>query len=120
MYNILKEIEKKELFSKIQHIQPLNYLTAISVFLAFGDIDFAEKFLNNYNVKVNAEYRKQVSIICEAMIAFLKGNYSKTKNLLVNDKTKNISMYIFSKTTLLKSMYEMNDLKVMIPLIGYS
>jgi len=117
LYNILKEIEKKELFNNIQHIQPLNFLTAISVSLAFGDIDFAEKFLNNYNVKMNAEYRIQVSVICEAMIAFSKGNYSKTKNLLVNDKTKNISMYVFSKTTLLKSMYEMNDFKIIIPLI---
>lgn len=117
LYNIIKEIEKKELFANIQHIQPLNFLTAISVALSFNDVDFAETFLHNYNNKMNTEYRKNVTTICQAMIEFAKGRYTHARNLLVKDKTKNISMYIFSKLTLLKSLYEINELRVVLPLI---
>lgn len=117
LYKIFKEIEKKELFKNIQHIQPLNFLSAISVSLAFGDVNFADEFLYKYNAKMNSEYRKQVSVISRAMIDFSKGKYSGVKTLLLNDKTKNISMYIFSKLTLLKALYELNDVRVMIPLI---
>lgn len=117
LYNIIKEIEKKELFSKIQHIQPLNFLTAVSVSLAFNDLDFAETFLHTFNSKMNLEYRKQVTNICHAMIDFSKRRFAPARNLLINDKTKNISMYIFSKITLLKSLYELNELRVVLPLI---
>ncbi|MCX6158192.1 MAG: hypothetical protein NTY74_09480 [Ignavibacteriae bacterium] len=117
LYNIVKEIEKKDLFANIQHIQPLNFLTAISVSLAFRDVDFADAFLHKYNNKMNAEYRKNVTTICQAMIEFAKGRYTHTRNLLMKDKTKNISMYIFSKVTLLKSLYELNELRVVLPLI---
>jgi hypothetical protein len=117
LYRIFKEIEKKELFKNIQHIQPLNFLSAISVSLAYGDTNFADEFLYKYNAKMNSEYRKQVTVICRAMIDFSKGKYSSVKTLLIDDKTKNISMYIFSKLTLLKALYELNDVRIMIPLI---
>ena len=117
LFNIIKEIERKELFSKIQHIQPLNFLTGISVALSFNDVDFAESFLHKYNCKMNAEYRKNVTTICQAMLEFAKGRFTHARNLLMKDKTKNISMYIFSKLTLLKSLYEINELRVVLPLI---
>jgi hypothetical protein len=117
LYNIIKEIEKKELFTNIQHIQPLNFLTAISVALSFRDVNFSEMFLLKYNNKMNIEYRKNVATICQAMIEFAKGKYTHSRNLLMKDKTKNISMYIFSKMTLLKSLYELNELRVVLPLI---
>lgn len=117
LYSIIKEIEKKDLFVNIQHIQPLNFLTAISVALAFGDINFADDFLRKYNSKMNTEYKKPVSTISHAMIDFAKGRYTVAKNLLMNDKTKNTSMYIFSKATLLKSLFELSELRVVLPLI---
>ncbi|MFZ4591320.1 MAG: hypothetical protein ACOYN6_10010 [Ignavibacteria bacterium] len=117
LYNIIKEIEKKDLFINIQHIQPLNFLTAISVSLSFGDIHFADTFLQKYNSKMNIKYRKPVSTICHAMIDFSKGRFTPAKNLLMNDTTKNTSMYIFSKVTLLKSLFELNELRVVLPLI---
>jgi hypothetical protein len=117
LYSVLKDIDKKELFSKIQHIQPLNFLSAVSVCLAFGDLAFAEKFLNKYSNKMNSEFRKQVCVICHAMIDFHKGHFTAAKNLLTHEKSKNLSMYIFSKITLLKALYEVNDIRVMIPLI---
>ena len=117
LYKVLSEIEKKELFSKIQHIQPLNFLTAISVALAFNDVNFAEMFMLKYSNKMNLEYRKQTYTICEAMIKLYKGDFNTAKRLLLNDKTKEISMYLFSKATLMKSLYELNDTRILIPLI---
>jgi len=117
LYRILSEIEKKDLFTKIQHIQPLNFLTAISVALAFNDVNFAEMFMLKYNNKINLEYRKQTYTICEAMIKLHKADFSTAKRLLINDKTKEISMYLFSKVTLMKSLYELNDSRILIPLI---
>jgi hypothetical protein len=117
LYKMLSEIEKKDLFSKIQHIQPLNFLTAVSVALAFNDVSFAELLMLKYNNKMNLEYRKQTLTICEAMIKLHKGDFNTAKRLLLNDKTKEISMYLFSKATLMKSLYELNDTRILIPLI---
>lgn len=117
LYNIIKEIEKKNLFYNIQHIQPLNFLMIIKVCLTLEDVEFADMFLFKYNKKINTQYRKPVSTICQAMIDLEKSRYAHARNLLINDKSKNTSIYIFSKATLLKALFELNDLRTVLPLI---
>ena len=116
-YDVFKEIEQKGLLSRVHHLQPLNFLSAVSVSLAFDDVDFVRKLIAFYKEKVNREFRAQVVNLSNAMLELNQGNFETVKRLLKNEKPQNLAIYLFTKTTFLKALYESRDLRSVMPLI---
>lgn len=116
-YKLFKDIEGRGLLKKIHDIQPLNFISAISVSLAHSDIAFANKLIAFYKVKINSKFRDDVIIVSHGMTDLSAGKYENVKRYLNNFKTHNVSLYLFAKCTLLMAFYELKDDRNVIHLV---
>lgn len=110
-YNAFKDIERKGTLKKLPQIQPLIFFSVVWISLRLEDIDFAEKFINNYSHKLNSVPHDDVLTVCVAMLDYEKGKLLAAEDLLIRLKVKNVILYLYSKTTLLKVLYDRNELR---------
>jgi hypothetical protein len=110
-FRVFKEMERKGILKKLPHIQPLIFFSAISLSLRLGDIDFAEKLISNYSNKLISVPHDKVLLVCRGMIDYEKGKLDEAKEKLLNLKNKNATLYLYSKVTLIKIMYDKNELR---------
>jgi hypothetical protein len=114
---ILLDIEKSGVLKRITFIQPRNLPSFVSAALYLNNTEFAERIITEYSSKIIESLREQVIIICRALIEFSNGNYSIVIKMLKNVKPRDPMLYIFCKTTLIKSYYETNAYRNIYPLI---
>jgi hypothetical protein len=110
-FKVFKEMERKGILKKLPHIQPLIFFSAISLSLRLGDIDFAEKLIYNYSKKLISVPHDKVLLVCMAMLDYEKGKLDEAKEMLLNVKNRNATLYLYSKVTMLKIMYDKNELR---------
>lgn len=117
LYELFKEVEGRGLFHKIHNVQPMIFVSAVTTSLSNSDITFANKLIALYKGKINLTFRDEVITVSRAMTDFAAGNYEQVKKMTGDFKTKNVSLYLFSKTTLLKALYELKEDRNIMPLI---
>jgi len=117
LYELFKEVESSGLLNKIQNVQPMIFVSAVTTALSNNDVSFADKLIALYRNKLNASLRDDVLSVSRAMTDFAAGKYENVKNLIGDFKTKNVSLYLFSKTTLLKTLFELKEDRNILPLI---
>lgn len=110
-YHAIKSFDKKGILQKLPQIQPLVFFAGVSLALGMNDIVFAEKLINNYSKKLFYVPHDDVLAICKAMVYYEKGKLYDAKDLLSSLRVKNVTLYIYSKTTLLKVLYDKNELR---------
>ncbi len=90
-------------------IIPLNsYATIIQVGSNTGNHVWAESFINNYSHLVSDKKTDQIKTYGYAHLAFTKGNFEETINLLRSKKIKDFHLELKIKWLLLSSQYELN------------
>jgi hypothetical protein len=115
-YNIVLYLEDKGVLEKLHHIPPRIFVGFVMASTNFGNINLANKIVNEYGGKIVTSLRKQVLCIARSMIELVNGNYKSVKSELQDLKTHDSMLYIFSKITLLKSYYDNNELRKIYPL----
>ncbi len=109
-YKMIDEVDRKGLLKIVPHVQPLDFFAVINIYVRMRKLEQAEAFIDNYSGKLLVSSRKDILNISRAIIEFAKGNFSVSKQLVSNIKVKSLSLYIFAKATLVKSLYEKNEL----------
>lgn len=117
LYELFKEVEGRGLLNKINNLQPMIFVSAVTTALSNSDLTFADRLIAVYSRKLNASLRDEVIAVSRAMADFAAGKYESVKKLTRDFKTKNVSLYLFSKTTLLKTLYELKEDRNILPLI---
>ncbi len=117
LYELFKEVEGTGILNKIQNVQPMIFILAVATSLSNSDITFANKLITLYKGKINLTFRDEVITVSRAMTDFAAGNYEQVKKMTGDFKTKNVSLYLCSKTTLLKALYELKEDRNIMPLI---
>lgn len=110
-FKVFKEMERKGILKKLPHIQPLIFFSAINLSFRLEDIEFAEKLISNYSSKLISVPHDKVLLVCMAMLDYEKGKPDEAKEKLLNLKNKNATLCLYSKVTLLKIMYDKNELR---------
>jgi len=110
-FKVFKEMEKKGILIKLPHIQPLIFFSAISLSLRLNDLEFVEKFISRYSKKLISVPHDKVLNVSMAMLEYEKGNVEAARELLLNIKLKNVTLYVYSKATMVKIMYDKNELR---------
>jgi len=116
-YKILLNIERRGILKRLHHFQPQHFPIYVTVAIYSGNIKLAENLVTNYSDKITPSFRESVINVCAAMIEIAKGNPEKARNMVVNEKPRDTTVYGFSKMTLLRAYYERNDLNYIYPLI---
>lgn len=117
LYELFVEIESKGLLNKIGNFQPMIFVSAVTTSLSYNDITFAGKLVTLYKGKLNLRYRDDVIAVSQSLIDFASGKYENVKKINGDFKTKNVSLYLFSKTALLKALFELKEDRNIMPLI---
>lgn len=111
VYSIFKNVERKGIMSKIPNLQPLVFFSLFSFCFLINDTAFAEKLVAKYSSKLFCVPQDDVLSVCKAMLYYERGKLSAAKSILILLKVKNISVYIYSRITLLKVLYDRNELR---------
>ncbi|MCX6158130.1 MAG: hypothetical protein NTY74_09165 [Ignavibacteriae bacterium] len=111
VYGIFKEVERKGIMNKIPNFQPLVFFSLFSFSFLINDINFAEKLVTKYSSKLFCVPHDDVLSVCNAMLYYERGKLNSAKALLIKLRVKNVSMYIYSRLTLLKVLYDKNELR---------
>lgn len=114
-YKIFLSIESRGVLDKIQHIQPRLFVGLVIVCVNSYNLKLAELIINKYNNKLSLLLREQVMKIAYSIVELSKGNYNEVKRLLKDEKPKDSMLYIFCKSTLIKSYFESGDFKHIYP-----
>ncbi|MFA7359509.1 MAG: hypothetical protein WC139_00585 [Candidatus Kapaibacterium sp.] len=117
LYELFKEVEGTGILNKIQNVQPMIFILAVATSLSINDITFANKLIALYKGKINISYRDEVIAVSRALTDFAAGKYENVKMITEDFKTRNASLYLFSKSTLLKALFELKEDRNIMPLI---
>ncbi|MFZ4590361.1 MAG: hypothetical protein ACOYN6_05150 [Ignavibacteria bacterium] len=110
-FNIIKTTERKGIIGKIPYLQPLVFFSMVNLSMSIGEISFAEKIMSIYSNKLFCLPEDDVLSICKAMLYSERGKFREAKELLKKLRVRNPTLYICSKITLLKVLYEKNELR---------
>ncbi len=112
-YNELFELYKILLQNKFllenNTIQYLDYKNIISVGLQLKAYHWVERFLYDYNEKLPENWRENALTYNLAKLNFAQKNYSKVIKLLQIVEYQDIIYTLDSRTTLLKTYYELHE-----------
>lgn len=117
LYELFKDVEGRGILIKIQKVQPMIFVLAVATSLSINDITFANKLITLYKGKINISYRDEVIAVSRALTDFSAGKYENVKMITEDFKTRNASLYLFSKSTLLKALFELKEDRNIMPLI---
>lgn len=115
-FSIIRNIERKGILKKIPYLQPIVFFSMVNLSLIVEKIDFAEKFIRKYSNKLFCIPDDDVLSICKAMLDSERGKFISPKELLIKLRVRNSTLYIYSKITLLKVMYDRNELRTIMSL----
>ena len=110
-FKVFKVMEQKGTLKNMPHIQPFIFFNAVSLSLNMGDIDYAVKLISNYSCKLISVPHEDILSVSRAMMVYEKGHLKSAKNLLSHHKSKNVTLHLYSKSTLIKVMYDSNELQ---------
>ena len=117
LYELFIEVESKGLLNNIGNVQPMIFVSAVTTSLSYNDITFANKLITLYKGKLNLRIRDEVIAVTQALTDFTSGKYENVKKITEDLKTKNVSLYLFSKSALLKALFELKEDRNIMPLI---
>lgn len=102
-------IEKGALLERNGLLTHFSMSNLVSNAVALNEIEFAEKFVEEYSGKLPVDYRNNSYNYCLAVINFGKGDYGRSLAFLSNIRNEKLMLKYQSKKIYLKIYYELND-----------
>lgn len=106
---LYKQALGNELLMEDGMLSPWDYKNIITTALRVNDTAWAEKFIEEYRSRLPRSERHNAYTFNRARLFFYKKDYEKVLELLQNVKYSDIFYQLDSKTTLLKTYYELGE-----------
>jgi len=91
-------------------ITPWSFKNIVTTGLRLSEFDWVEKFIHEYNTKLDHQYRENAITFNLAQLHFYKGDYFKVITLLSKVEYEDITYNLNSKTLLMASYFELDEI----------
>lgn len=109
-YRLLKYSIENDLYPKVgNYFSEASYVTVASESLINKDFEWAEKFIEDFKLKLKSDVRENAYTLCMANLHYRKGNYEKALKFLVRVSIEDIYYQLKVKNLQVKIHYELGD-----------
>ena len=109
-YRLLKYSIENDLYPKVgNYFSEASYVTVASESLIHKDFEWAEKFIEEFKLKLKGDVRENAYTLCMANLNYRKGNYEKALKFLVKVSIEDIYYQLKVKNLQVKIHYELGD-----------
>lgn len=109
-YRLLKYSIENDLYPKVgKYFSEASYVTVASESLINKDFEWAEKFIEEFKLKLKSDVRENAYTLCMANLHYRKGNYEKALKFLVRVSIEDIYYQLKVKNLQIKIHYELGD-----------
>lgn len=110
IFELYREALNKELLYVNQELSPWSFKNIVITGLRLKEFDWVEDFIHTYSEKLNDKYRANAMSFNLAQLYFYKQEYNKVIQLLQQVEYDDISYSLNSKTFLIGSYYELDEI----------
>ena len=110
-FNLNKTLLKKELIFNEGELSPWGFKNIVLSGLRLGEYEWIETFIEGYNTKLPDAYRENAVTFNRALLYFYKKDYNNVIKLLHQVEYEDIAYNLDSKTMLLTTYYETDEVE---------
>lgn len=118
LLDLYKQLIEREIIFENGFLSPWTYANIVSMGVRVADYHWTEQFIQQYKTRLNIEFRDNAYSYNLAYLYFHKGDYNRTIRLLNEVSFSDLFYTLNSKTLLVRSYYELNELDVLDSLIA--
>lgn len=118
VHEIYREALDNELLFINEKINPWTFRNIVVTGLRLGEYDWVEHFIEHYQYRIEEKYRDNAVSFNSANLYFYKKEYDKVISLLQEVEYEDPSYNLNSKTMLLLTYYELDELEALLSLIS--
>lgn len=116
LLGLYKEALAKDLIYEQGILSPWDYKNIITIGLRAGDLAWTDEFIENYNGKLSKDQRTNAYTFNRARYFFAIRKYDKVLQLLQSVEYSDVFYLLDSKTTLMKTYYELGEYQSLLSL----
>lgn len=109
IFALYKEALKTDLLFENSELSPWDFKNIVTIALRVKEFPWAQKFIESYKTKINKSERENAYTFNMARYYFAVKKYDKVLQLLQNVVYDDVFYLLDSKTTLLKTYYELDE-----------
>ena len=113
LFHLYNDLINKEIIFLNDELSPWTFKNISVVALRLGKYDWVESFINNYNIKLPPESRDNAVTYNLAQLYFYQKKYDKVIEQLQNVEYEDVSYNLDSKTMLLATYYEIDEMEAL-------
>jgi len=110
VFNIYNNLIEKEIIFVNNELSPWDFKNIIVIALRLGKFEWTESFIKNYNNKLPEESRENAVTYNLAQLYFYQKRYDQVIQQLSNVEYEDVSYNLNSKTMLIATYYETDEL----------
>lgn len=116
-FNLNKDLLKREIIFVDGDLSPWRFKNIITVALRLGEYQWVESFIKNYSDRLAEEYRENAVSFNLAQLYFYQKKYDEVVRLLQTIEYEDINYNLNSKTMLLATYYETDEIEPLYSLL---
>ncbi len=117
-FEVYRSMIEKGILIRNDYLSPWTYKNIVSAGLRLGETDWVDRFINKYKSKLSEVYRENAFTYNFAKYNFHTKNYDVVLELLQKVEYDDIFYDLDSKSTLLKTYYELDELDALYSLMN--
>jgi hypothetical protein len=117
IFELYQEALERELLYINGEMTPWSFKNIVITALRLKEFAWTEAFINSYNEKLNPKYRENALSFNLAQLYFYRKDYPKVIQMLQQVEYDDLSYHLNSKTFLMGSYYELDEMEAMISLL---
>ncbi len=117
LFLLYKDLISKEILIAEGELSPWYFNNIVNIALRLGEYSWAEKFINDYQSHLPETYRNNAVTFNLAQVYFYQKDYDKVIEQLRNVEYDDVSYNLNSKTMLLATYYEIDEIEPLYSLL---
>ncbi len=117
LFNVYKTMLDNKIILENDELQHLHFKNIVTLALRLDEIEWSEKFINNYAGKLNKELRKNSVSYNLARVHYARKKYREALRVMRTVEFTDVYYHLDAKSLLLKVYYEMDDIEPLFSLI---
>ncbi len=110
LLDLYKTLLENNLILSNKYLSQWDYLNICQLGIRVNQVEFSESFIKKYQSKLKSNERENAYTYASAFLQFNKNNYDKTLQLLNTVSFNNPYYHLFTKTLLIKTYYELEEI----------
>lgn len=117
VFELYKEYLENQLIIVQGHIDPFTFKNIVTAGLRLKEFEWVENFINEYNKFLELKFQRNSTTFSLAQLYFYKKEYSNVIEFLNKVEYNDITYNLDSKTLLMASYYELDEIEALISLL---